>query len=220
MALAIWPLTWIVSARSVRRLAAFWMHGVHTIARIVLGLRYRIEGLQRLPAGPVLLASKHQSAWETMIFHIVQPDVVVGLKYELTRIPFFGRCLLASGCIKIDRGGAAKALRSLVKGAKAARARGETFLIFPEGTRRPVDAPPDYKPGVVALYQALGVPCVPVALNSGLFWGRRSFVKRPGTITLEILEPIPAGLPRQRFMSELESRIEPATRRLVESARA
>jgi 1-acyl-sn-glycerol-3-phosphate acyltransferase len=132
----------------------------------------------------------------------------------------FGWYLMRAGSIRIDRGGAGRALRSLVEGGRAAAARGCSVLIFPEGTRRAPDAPPDYKPGVAALYAALKLPVVPVALNSGLFWGRRSFRKRPGRIVVEFLEPIPPGLDRRTFMAELERRIEGATARLVAEGRA
>ncbi len=203
----------------VRAYARFWERGVHALLRGLVGLDCEVRGREHLPRGPVLIASKHQSAFETLTFHLLVPDIAVGLKDELTRIPIFGTYLLRAGNIRIDRGGAARALRSLVDGARQAVARGESVLIFPEGTRRDPDAPPDYKPGVAALYRALGVPCVPVALNSGLFWGRRSFLKHPGTVTIEFLEPIPPGLDRATFMRLLEERIESATARLVAEAR-
>ena len=135
-----------------------------------------------MPAGPVIMASKHQSAWETLVFHALIPEIAVGLKEELTRIPVFGWYLMRAGNIRIDRGAAANAIRSLVRGAKQAVAQGLTVLIFPEGTRRAPEDPPDYKPGVAALYAALKLPVVPVALNSGLYWRRREFVKHPGRV--------------------------------------
>ncbi len=199
----------------MRWVARFWMHGLQVVLRLVVGLSYEVRGRNRLPSGPAIIASKHQSAWETLIFHVLVPDLAVGLKYELTRIPIFGWYLMRGGAIRIDRGGAARALRSLVDGARAAAARGVSILIFPEGTRRAPEDPPDYKPGVAALYTALDLPVVPVALNSGLFWSRRSFMKRPGRITVEFLEPIPPGLDRRTFMAELQRRIETATARLV-----
>jgi 1-acyl-sn-glycerol-3-phosphate acyltransferase len=199
----------------MRWVARFWMQVLQAVLRLVVGLSYEVRGRERLPAGPAIIASKHQSAWETLIFHVLVPDLAVGLKYELTRIPVFGWYLMRGGAIRIDRGGAARALRSLVDGARAAAARGVSILIFPEGTRRAPEDPPDYKPGVAALYTALDLPVVPVALNSGLFWSRRSFMKRPGRITVEFLEAIPPGLDRRTFMAELQRRIETATARLV-----
>ena len=202
----------------VRAYARFWLRGVHRLLRASVGLDYEVRGLERLPPGPLLIAAKHQSAWETLTFHLLLPDIVVGLKEELVRIPLFGRYLRAAGSIVIDRGNPQRAIRSLVEGAKRAVARGESVLVFPEGTRRPPGAPPDYKPGVAALYRALGVPCVPVALNSGLFWGRRSWLKFPGRITVSFLEPIAPGLDRASFMRLLEERIERETAALVRAA--
>jgi 1-acyl-sn-glycerol-3-phosphate acyltransferase len=202
-----------------RSFARGWERGILFLLRWVVGIRHEVRGLHHLPAEPAIIASKHQSAWETLTFHTIVHELSVGLKYELTRIPIFGRYLLKSGCIRIDRGAAAKALKSLVEGAQRAMAGGLHVMIFPEGTRRVPGAPPDYKPGVAALYKQLGRPCVPVALNSGVFWGRRSFAKRPGTIVIEFLEPIPAGLPRAAFMRMLEERTETATARLVAEAR-
>jgi len=202
-----------------RAYARFWERGIHRLLAGLVGLRHEVRGLEHLPATPCIIASKHQSAWETLAFHLLVPNIVVGLKQELVRIPLFGRYLLKAGSIPIDRTSPARAIRSLVEGARRAMARGNHVLIFPEGTRRPVGAPPDYKPGVIALYRALGVPCVPVALNSGLFWGRRSWLKFPGHIVVEFLEPIPPGLDRETFLHTLRERIETASRRLVAEAR-
>lgn len=218
MTLAVLPAAPFMSAGAMRRYAASWMRAVHWLLRRTVGLRHEVHGLEHLPAEPVLVAAKHQSAWETLFFHTVRPDIVFGLKQELRRLPLFGWYLGIARNIFIDRGGAARALRSLVEGARGAIAEGSSVLIFPEGTRRAPDAPPDYKSGVAALYAALGVPVVPVALNSGLFWPRRSFLKKPGTITVEFLEPIPPGLDRKAFMRLLEERIEERTRILVSAA--
>lgn len=207
-----------LSERGMRRVARFWARGLLAGLRLLTGVSHEVRG--RAPTGPAIIASKHQSAWETLAFYTLVRDLSVGLKHELTRIPVFGWYLLRSGAIRIDRGGAARALRSLVDGGRAAAARGCSVLIFPEGTRRTPGDPPDYKPGVAALYAALGLPVVPVALNSGVFWPRRSFRKRPGRIVVEFLDPIPPGLERKAFMAELERRIEGATARLVAEGRA
>ena len=204
----------------MRRYAQFWLTGVQTGLRLLVGLSYRTSGLENLPQRPVIIAAKHQSAWETLYFFLVRTELAIALKQELTMIPLFGWYLMRAGNIKLDRGGAAKTLKSLVKGAKQAIAKGDSVLIFPEGTRRAVGAPPDYKPGVAALYGALSVECVPVALNSGCFWGRRAFAKKPGVIEVEFLPGIEPGLNRKSFMAELENRIETATSRLVAQAQA
>ena len=208
------PAAPFLNGRQMRRYAGFWERGVQTLLRFWLGIRHEVSGTANLPAEPVIIAAKHQSAWETLFFHTVRPDTVIGLKQELRRLPLFGWFLAIGENIFIDRRGAARALRSLTEGAERAVGRGCSVLIFPEGTRRPPGSPPDYKPGVAALYAALGVPVVPVALNSGLFWGPGVFNKRSGVIRVVFLEPIPPGLQRKAFMAELERRIEGATRAL------
>jgi 1-acyl-sn-glycerol-3-phosphate acyltransferase len=217
--LLVLPAFPFLSPAGMRRVARFWERVILVLLRFTVGLRHEVRGREHLPAGPVIIASKHQSAWETLVFHVLVPELAVGLKEELTRIPVFGWYLMRAGNIRIDRGAAARAIRSLVEGAKEAVAGGLSVLIFPEGTRSAPGDPPDYKPGVVALYNALRLPVVPVALNSGLFWGRRSLVKRPGRIVVQFLEPIPPGLERKAFMQTLEQRIETATARLIEEAR-
>lgn len=209
------PAAPFVTPHGMRLCARAWMRGLHLALRWTVGLRYEVRGLEHLPDRPVIIASKHQSAWETIFFHLVRVDTVVGLKHQLIHVPLFGWYLLIAKNIRIDRGGAAKALRSMIEGAKAAAAQGCSILIFPEGTRTAPGALPDYRPGVAALYRELQVPVVPVALNSGLFWGRQSFLKRPGTITVEFLPAIEPGLERKVFMKVLEERIETATNRLA-----
>jgi 1-acyl-sn-glycerol-3-phosphate acyltransferase len=220
LAIAAVPAAPFMSAPGMRRFAGFWQRGIQGGLGLLVGLHYRVEGLEHLPSGPCIIASKHQSAWETLFFHTVRPDVIIGLKQELRRIPLFGWYLAIAQNVFVDRGGAAKALRSLIEGSKAAVAKGWSILIFPEGTRQVPGAPPDYKSGVAALYAALDIPVVPVALDSGLFWQRRSFVKRPGTITVAFLEPIPPGLDRRAFMRVLEDRIEDRMMQLVPAGEA
>lgn len=210
---------WLFDEHGIQRYARIWEGGINLLLRVLVGLRYEVRGRENLPGEPVIIASKHQSAWETLSFHLIVPNIVVGLKEELVRIPVFGHYLVKGGNIRIDRSGAARSLKSLVEGAKRGMSQGMSLLIFPEGTRKAPDDPPDYKPGVAAIYMQLKRPCVPVALNSGVFWGRRSFIKRPGTIVVEFLEPIPPGLSRAEFMQLLEERTETATRRLVAEAR-
>ncbi|HVV94510.1 MAG TPA: lysophospholipid acyltransferase family protein [Hyphomicrobiales bacterium] len=186
----------------------------------VAGLRLEIRGREHLPAGGCLIASKHQSALET--FGVV-PDVgdfAFILKRELNWVPVFGWYTSRSGMIGIDRRGGSQTLRRLLDPARRAVREGRRIIIYPEGTRRPVGARPDYKFGANYLYSVLGVPCVPVAVNTGLFWPRRSFRRLPGTAVIEFLEPIPPGLDRRSFATELQNRIETATARLVEEARA
>lgn len=217
--LAVLPAYPFLSPAGMRRVARTWQRLVIWGLRVIVGLTYEVRGREFLPVEPMILASKHQSAWETLAFHVLVPEVAVCLKEELTRIPVFGAYLMRAGSIRIDRGAAARAIRSLIEGAKRAVADGLSVQIYPEGTRRGVGDPPDYKPGVMALYGALRLPVVPIALNSGLFWPRHGLVKRPGRITVEFLPPIPAGLDRKLFMQRLEQDIEAATARLVAEAR-
>jgi 1-acyl-sn-glycerol-3-phosphate acyltransferase len=209
----------LASRRTVQSYARFWLRGTQWLLVTIAGLGYEVRGRERAPASPAIFALKHQSAWETLVCHLLFDDPAIALKRELTLIPVFGWYLARTGMIKIDRGAGPRALRSLVEGARQALARGSSVIIFPEGTRVPLGERRPYWPGVAGLYLQLDRPVVPVALNSGLFWPRRSFVKRPGRITVEFLEPIAPGLDRKALMAELERRLEGATRRLLDEAR-
>jgi 1-acyl-sn-glycerol-3-phosphate acyltransferase len=167
-----------------------------------------------------LVASKHQSAWDTIALVTLFPDPAMVLKAELLKIPLYGWFCRKFEMIPVERSAGAAALRRMLKAAKTAAAAGRQIVIFPEGTRRAPGAEPDYKPGIVPLYETLGLACVPIALNSGLYWPRRAFRRYPGTIIVEVLEPIPPGLPRSAFRELLEQRIEEATARLVAEGRA
>lgn len=202
----------------VGKAATFWIKGVFVILRLTCGLAFQVRGT--VPQGAVLVASKHQSTLETFAFRLILGDPAVILKQELLRIPFFGWYLGKTGVIAIDRAAGTKALKDMVKGAEAEAAKGRPVLIFPEGHRQPVGAPPEYHTGIAMVYAGIGLPCVPVALNTGLFWGRGSFAKRSGVATIQFLEPIAPGMDRKSFMAELQSRIETASDALAAEARA
>jgi len=206
--------------RRVTRFAAkLWCQGQLWGLRTIAGLAYEVRG--ELPPRGVIVASKHMSMWDTLALFLLLEDVTIILKRQLLLVPFYGWYAYKAGFIFIDRKGRASALRKMAAGARAAMRRGQTILIFPEGTRKPPGAPADYKPGVAALYGELGVPCVPVALNSGLYWtGPSGFLKRPGTVIVRFLPVIPPGLKRREFMAMLESRIETATAQLLTEAAA
>lgn len=198
------------------------MVGLRTHARFelfllkyVVGLKFELRGAEKLLKGACLVASKHQSAWETFALIPIFPDPALLMKRELFWIPFHGWFSRKFDMIPVDRDKGPAALRRMLKEAKKRIADGREIIIFPEGTRRPPGAPPDYKTGIVLLYDALGVNCVPVALNSGVFWPRRSLLRRPGTIIVEILEPIPPGLPKAEFLQRLQTSIETASDRLL-----
>jgi 1-acyl-sn-glycerol-3-phosphate acyltransferase len=195
-----------------------WAHPILAALALLCGLRHEVRGRENLSPGAVLIAAKHQSAWDTVIFSILLWDHSFVLKRELMWVPLFGIFLARAGLIPVDRRGGSRALRKMVAAARRAAAAGRPIVIFPEGTRVAPGQHRPYQPGVAALYGQLGIPVVPVALNSGLFWRRRSFLKHPGTITLEFLPPIAPGLPRRAFLTSLEEAIEGRSRVLAGQA--
>ena len=209
-----------VSRRAVTWVQRTWVRGNFALLALLCDLRYEIRGRERLPREPCIIAAKHQSAWDTMIFALLIKRPGHVFKRELLWVPVFGWYLLRAGGIPIDRKGGAGALKRMIAAARQTVAEGRHIVIFPEGTRIAVGERVPYHPGVAALYTQLKVPVVPVALNSGLFWGRRSFLKNPGRIVLEFLEPIPPGLRRREFLEVLAQRIEPASAALAAEARA
>jgi 1-acyl-sn-glycerol-3-phosphate acyltransferase len=192
-------------------LARLWSRVTFWGLKLFAGIGFEVRGAA--PKGAALVASKHMSMWDTLALYLVLDQPAIVLKRELLRIPFYGWFLWKAAAIPIDRAGGAGALRKMSAMARRVLDDGRPILIFPEGTRKKPGAAPDYKPGVAGLYALLGVDCVPVALNSGVHW--TGFLKRPGTIVLEFLEPIGPGLKRDAFMGQLESRIETATARLL-----
>ena len=201
-----------------RRATVSCCRGIVRLTRWFAGARLEVRGLENLPPGGVLIAAKHQSAYETFALLTVFPDAVFVLKQELTRIPLFGRFLVQIGMIPIDRSGGAAALIAMTKAVAAAAEAGHPVIIFPEGTRKQPGAAPDYKSGVAMLYRATGLACVPVAVNSGLFWPRRGFWRYPGTIVFEVLPALPPQMPKRDFLSVLERSIETASDRLTAEA--
>jgi 1-acyl-sn-glycerol-3-phosphate acyltransferase len=197
-----------------------WARGVLWLLAMLVGLNHEIRGRERVPAGPVIYAVKHQSAWETILFALLIPGFAGVYKRQLAFIPVFGWYLLRADMIPVDRGGGAGALRAMLARARKVVGQGRSIVVMPEGTRTAPGSRRPYHPGIAALYSQLGLPVVPAALNSGVFWGRRSFVKSPGRITFEFLEPIAPGLERRAFMALLEERIETATERLRREAEA
>ncbi|MCW5724758.1 MAG: 1-acyl-sn-glycerol-3-phosphate acyltransferase [Maricaulaceae bacterium] len=209
-------IPFLIGPRSwVRGLYRVWLALVFGGLALICGTRYRVEGLENLPDGGALIASRHQSMMETQAFWRILPDPAIILKQELTSLPFFGWVAMKLGNIKVDRGAGSKALRKMLADARDRAAQGRQVLIFPEGTRIPPGQHADYKPGVAGLYREMGVPCVPVALNTGLYWAPKGIMRRPGCATIQFLPPIPPGLPRDVFMSELKSRIDAASDALL-----
>lgn len=190
------------------------------LLRVVCGTKVEWRGAEKIPKGPCIVACKHQSLWETFSLYAVLADPVYVLKRELMWVPLFGWYLWKAGLIPIDRSAGMAALGRMTARARQALAgvRPRQLVIFPEGTRRPPGAEPRYKPGIVHLYHKAAVPCVPLALNSGLFWPRRSLLRLPGTIVAEILEPIPSGLDKDTFFARLQNAIEEASGRLLQES--
>ncbi len=210
--LMLGPRSWLY------HLGRLWVRVIMLALRLICGLRYQVRGRENLPEGGYLLAAKHQSAWDTLIFSLLLWEHSFILKQELTWIPLFGLYLLRAGLVPVDRQGGSKALRKMVASAKRVIDEGRPIVIFPEGTRVAPGQRRPYHPGVAALYSQLGVSVVPVALNSGLFWGRHSFLKQPGCITLAFLPPIEPGLKRKEFLQRLEATIEKHSEILAQEA--
>ncbi len=214
VALAITPLL-LGSRRAMLGAMTFWARGVTALLRVAAGIRVEVRGLEHRPKGAALVAAKHQCMFDTMGPLTWFPDPCYVMKTELLAIPFYGWYCRKSGMISVDREGQAKALRSLLSGAKTAAAAARQVVIFPEGTRVPPGETGEYKPGVAALYKALALPCTPMATNSGEHWPGHGFLRRPGLIVYEFLPPIPAGLPRAEFMALLEERLEAGSAALL-----
>jgi 1-acyl-sn-glycerol-3-phosphate acyltransferase len=193
----------------------FWVRSTLWLHRAICGVDDEIRGGENIPSGGFIVASKHQSAWETLRLVELFPRPSFILKRSLLWVPLFGWYLRKAGMIPVDRGGGSAAMAAMTEHARRAVREGRQIIIFPEGTRRPPLAPPEYRHGVARLYNDLGVICLPVALNSGLFWPRRSLAHRRGTILLACLPPIPPGRDPETFLRQLQAVIEPATKELI-----
>ena len=196
-----------------------WVCSVFRLQRLILGLDFEFRGTDNLPDGPCIVASAHQSAWDTIAFYAVWNDPGFVLKHELYRIPMFGLYARRLDMIAIDRAGGAAAARQMLRDVRNRFQSGQPVVIFPGGTR---SAPGDIVPlksGVTALYRRSNVPVVPVSLNSGYFWGRRSFTKKSGKIVAEFHEPIQPGLGAVEFADLLAARIDGGNKRLLDEAR-
>jgi len=210
--------TMLFGPRAIEALARLWSAVSLWLLDRICGLRVEYRGLENIPSGGYILASKHQSFLETFALLKHAPDFAIILKRQLTYVPLFGLYLIVSKQIAIDRGGGVQALQKLSSAVKPVLATGRQIIVYPEGTRRTPGAPPRYKLGVAFLYAESGVPCLPVAVNTGLFWRRREFLRRPGVAVVEYLPVIPPGRKRSAFARELQGAIETASTRLNEEA--
>ena len=210
--------------RAALALTRLWARLSLALLRLTCGMRIEFRGLQHRPRGAAILAVKHQSFLETFALIAALDDFTYVLKRELVSIPVFGWYLRKTRQIAVERDRHAGALPALRDAVGEALRRGRSVIIFPEGTRRPVGAEPVYKPGVALLCKDElsddRVPCTPVALNTGLFWPRRSLKRRSGTVVIEFLPPVPTSLGKREFMTALEATIEAASDALAAEALA
>jgi len=193
----------LVAPHLIRPMAGFWARLVLRLLRWICGIRLEVEGRENLPRGAALNASRHQSAFDTCVWLTLTPCCCYVVKQELLRIPLFGQLIRTVGMIAVDRSAGASALRTLLRAGESASRTGMQIVIFPEGTRSEPGPVQALQPGVAALADRTGLPVIPVATNSGAFWGRRAFRKRPGTIRILIRAGLPPTLPRQELMRRL-----------------
>lgn len=206
------PRRWAMAGLKLHARISVWF------LRMICGTKMEVRGTGNLPSAPVIVAAKHQSAWDTFALIPLMRDPALIMKAELLSIPVYGWYCRKFEMIAIRRELRGAALRQMLRDVKERASKGREILIFPEGTRREPGASPDYKPGVLLLYDDLKAQVCPLALNSGVFWPRHSLLRYPGTIVVEFLPPIPPGLPRREFLARLEAAIETATDRLVSEA--
>ena len=207
--------TLFLSRQGMISVVRLWLRHLDWIEKHIGGIHYRVIGQENVPPGACIIASKHQSAWETFKLHLLFGDPAIVLKEELLNIPIWGWYVRRAGMIPINRGGHAQALARMMAAAHKAADAGRKIVIFPQGTRVAPGEQKSYKSGVAALYQELTLPVVPMALNSGLLWGKNSFIKKPGLITVEFLPPITPGLTRDEMMTQLRGDLETATDKLL-----
>jgi 1-acyl-sn-glycerol-3-phosphate acyltransferase len=211
---AILPLL-LAPGRWMLPVVRFWARVTMALVRIVCGVRVEFRGLEHLPSGASLIAAKHQCMFDTIAPVTLFANPAYVMRDSLLKIPFYGWYAVKSGMIPINRDGRAGALRAMLSLAKTRVRESRQIVIFPEGTRTAPGRTGEYKPGVAALYRVLGLPCTPMATNSGVHWPAHGFLRRPGLVVYEFLEPLPPGLERDEFMRLLKERLEVASRALL-----
>ena len=220
---AFWLLvalpTFFMPYRAILWIAKTWGR-INLVLLRVAGIDYEIRGREKIPPGALIVAAKHQSAWETFALLWMFDNPTFIIKRELQWIPIFGWLTIKGRMVPVDRSARSQALTAMTARAKIELSEGRQLIIFPEGTRRPAGAEPRYKYGVAHLYAATGVPCLPIALNSGLFWPRRSILRFPGKVLVEILGPIAPGLDKDEFYKRVQNEIETASARLIAESKS
>jgi 1-acyl-sn-glycerol-3-phosphate acyltransferase len=217
--LAVALPTFFMPYRAILWIAKTWGR-INLVLLRVAGIDYEIRGREKIPSGPLIVAAKHQSAWETFALISLFDNPLFIVKRELEWIPIFGWLMIKGRMVPVDRSAGSQALNAMTARAKIELSEGRQLIIFPEGTRRPAGAEPRYKYGVAHLYAATGVPCLPIALNSGLFWPRRSILRFPGKVLVEILDPIAPGLDKDAFYKRVQGEIETASARLIAESKS
>jgi len=210
----------IFSQRVAVEAVRLWIKNARLSLRIFCGIKTEIRGVENIPEGKLIWASKHQSMYDAFVPWLVLDHPAIIIKKELLWYPFFGWYAWRTDMIGIDRAGGSKTLRNMIDGSRKRMEEGRQLLIFPEGTRQAPGAPPKYRPGVFGLYHELDVPVVPVATNIGLCWPRRGILRRPGTVVIEILPVIQTGMEKKPFMDKLEAAIEPVCEKLLDEGLA
>jgi 1-acyl-sn-glycerol-3-phosphate acyltransferase len=203
------PLTWFGN-RQASLAGRIWAWGVIRMLYLICGITHKVEGRENIPEKGGVIASKHQSAWDTMIFFAEMRHPVFVMKKELLKIPVFGHFLSQMGMIPVDRKGGSAALKFMLREVKKRLENGMSLVVFPEGTRTDVGEITKYHSGIASIYQDAKDKdlFIPVALDSGKCWGRNSFIKNPGVITIKFLKPIEKGVGRREFMKQLQDDIE------------
>lgn len=214
------PVYFLLPQRACMGIVSGWARQSVWLLKVICGTRMEVRGLENVPDGPLIVAGKHQSLWETFALLTLWPNPGYVIKRQLLYLPIWGWWAAKARMIYVTRGGRTKALAEIAEGAERVIAAGRPVVIFPEGTRRLPGAPPDYKYGIVHLYTQLKVPVVPLALNSGLYWPRRRFLRHPGTIVVELLPPVGPGLSPRAFLDRLKTDIETGCDRLLQLADA
>ncbi len=202
----------------IRKVYYSYLRASMWLLKVICKTTFQVQGMETVPSGPVIFASKHQSHWDSAFLPMLLGDPVAIVKREILYLPVLGWIGLRMGHIFIDRTGGPSTFARLVAKVRGRAAEGRSILIFPEGTRKsakPYDQP-DYHTGAAALYQVLGLPCVPIALNSGLYWPAKSMLRYEGVVRVKVLPAIPAGLSRREFHEVLASTIEAHSRHLAE----
>ncbi len=215
--LVLWALL-PFDPRWMQKAVRFWSRSILWLARKVVGISFRYVGVENIPSTGALIACKHQSAWDTFVFFDLFPAPVYIIKRALMYAPFYGWYAAKVGMIVAPKGGT-KALRDMLRQVEQATDQQRPVIIFPEGERVVPRQHVPLKGGTALIAAKVKAPVVPAALNSGLFWGKRSFLKRPGTITVEFFPPLPGDLSKKALLARLEKTIQSESDRLEDEVR-